>query len=257
MKLRLTMLGMVCLLIAGIAGIAGAQEGPGTVGRIYTFKVKAGMEQQFEDAVKEHFQWRQQQGDPWTWMAFTIETGEKSGQYGFVSSGHHWADFDAYDAEFREVVTANFRLTVWDYVESYENIITESLPDFSKPPGDDFDFRMAQIFHYNLKYDQVRNFTNAIAKINKALVKAEWPAHYSWSTLVNGGPGPVYTLVVYHDSWASMQEPDTSFPAVLEHTYGRLDADAIMSTISDAVWNVESWMARLRPDLSYVPAAGY
>jgi hypothetical protein len=254
MKLRLATLGVVCLLIAGIAG---AQEEPGTVGRIYTFKVKAGMEQQFEDAVREHFEWRQQQGDPWTWMAFTVETGEDSGQYGFVSGGHHWSDFDSYDAELRDAVLANFRQTVWPYVDSYENVITESLPDFSKPPGEDYDFRMVQVFHYYVKYDQAQNWTNAIAKINKALTKHEWPSYYSWSTLLNGGTGPVYTLAVYHDSWASMAQPDTAFPAVMEEAYGRFEADSIMQAISDSVVKIDSWMARLRPDLSYIPAAGY
>jgi hypothetical protein len=132
MKHRIAMLGMVCLLVAGFAG---AQEAPGTISRVYTFKVKPGMEQQFEDAVKEHFAWREEQGDTWTWMAFTYETGERTGQYGFVSSGHHWSDFDAYDANMRDAVTANFRQTVWPYVDSMENVINESLPDFSKPPG--------------------------------------------------------------------------------------------------------------------------
>ena len=91
----------------------------------------------------------------------------------------------------------------------------------------------------------------------KALTEHEWPAHYSWSTLVNGGMGPVYTLAVYHDSWASMAEPDTPLPALMEKAYGRMEADNIMQAISDSVLHVDSWMARLRPDLSYIPASGY
>jgi hypothetical protein len=254
MKHRIAVLCTVCLLVAGLAG---AQEAPGTVSRIYTFKVKAGMEQQFEDAVKEHFQWRQQHGDPWTWMAFTVETGEDSGQYGFISSGHHWGDFDTYDAELREAVIANFRQTVSPYVESMENVFTESMPELSKPPGDELELRMVQVFHYYIKFDHGQDWTNAIAKINKALTEHDWPAHYSWSTLVNGGVGPVYTLAVYHDSWASMAEPDTPLPALMEKAYGRMEADNIMQAISDSVLHIDSWMARLRPDLSYIPAAGY
>lgn len=145
---------------------------------------------------------------------------------------------------------------VWAYVESYENVITEALPDFSKPPGDDFDLRMAQIFHYYVKNDRVQDWTDAIGKINKALVKHDWPAHYGWSTLVNGGTGPVYTLALFHESWASMASPDTPFPVVLEETFGRHDSNELLQTISESVVKVDSWMARLRPDLSYIPADG-
>ena len=71
----------VCALVValGMAGSAAAQQQPAEVTRVFYVTPKAGMEMQFEDAVKKHSAWHAQRKDTWTWNVRFNETGNHTG----------------------------------------------------------------------------------------------------------------------------------------------------------------------------------
>ncbi|MFQ5743369.1 MAG: hypothetical protein ACE5HV_07250 [Acidobacteriota bacterium] len=269
MQRRFIGLGVACLVIAGLAwgsanGAAspvadGAptavtlpplQEQPGAVSRSWVFKVKPGAEGEFEEAIKAFWQWRRQENDPWEWIAYTIETGDQNGEYGFVSLNHQWADLDANEAS-RDAVNAKFRETIAPHVASYSNAIRVGLPQLSTPSEGET-VNLVQVYDYHLKYDKAEDFIHAVEKIHKALAAADWPRPYSWSTLASGGANPTYRLAVFCESWADMAPAEASFRASMEKMYGSHETAALLQTIADSVWGVDSWIARVRLDLSYL-----
>ncbi len=56
-----------------------AQEEGGNIVRVFVDKAKTGMEQQYEEAVKQHIAWHREQGDTWNWVVRRIESGRTSG----------------------------------------------------------------------------------------------------------------------------------------------------------------------------------
>lgn len=284
MKTRIIALGLVCLVATGVALAHGndgpvaegaapataatpatpakpapatAQEEPGTVSRIYNFKVKNGMEQQFEEAIKAHIAFLQENNASWPWTGFTVETGPNSGWYGFVSGGHTWADFDHYDATIREAAMGHFQSTVSQYVETFNSVITMGMPHMSNPAPDTMVPGFAQVIHYHVKFDMAEDFAHVATKIHKGLKAEGWSENYLWSTAASGGEGPMFTLVLLYESWADMAEPEETFEQVLQEHYGATEFQNLMETVADCAWKVESWTARIRTDLSYIPGGGY
>ncbi len=126
MKLRASFLAVVCLAIAAFAGwsLLGtsplsaapsaalasptAQEEPGNISRVWYVEVQPGLQPQFEEAIVQHWEVHRQLNDPAPYTVFVIEDGEMAGQYGVITSGHHWADFDAHEGEILVAAQADF-----------------------------------------------------------------------------------------------------------------------------------------------------
>ena len=272
MKLRVSFLAVVCLAIAAFAAwsLLGtsplsaapsaalasptAQEEPGNISRVWTMTIKPGMQQQFEEAIVQHWEVHRQLNDPAAYTVFVIEDGEKAGQYGVITSGHHWADFDAHEGEILAADQADFAANVAQYVDSTTSIITAGLPSVSNPPAPGTPYKFAQVYEYRLDFEESAGFVRLLEKAKKAADATGWPWNYSWSTLVSGGEGPIFYAVAFLDNWAAFAGPDQTFEAMLEEAVGREEAEEIMEGFYEAIEGVNVWIARLRPDLSYVPA---
>ena len=92
--MRRTEIFLVVLSLLLLALPVVSQEEPGPITRVFVDKAKTGMEQQYEEAVKQHIAWHREQGDTWSWEVRRIESGENFGQYLWITRGHRWEDFD-------------------------------------------------------------------------------------------------------------------------------------------------------------------
>jgi hypothetical protein len=55
-------------------------------------------------------EFRQEQGDPWSWGIGQVVVGENLGTYYALSGPHSWADFDAYNnSEFTQIADESRR----------------------------------------------------------------------------------------------------------------------------------------------------
>lgn len=248
------------LFLAGVSVLllalpALAQEPEGAVGRVYYLKAKAGMEQQFEAAVKKHIDWHRRQNDPWTFYWWQAETGEQFGQYVVGTFEHRWEDFDG-RAALDAADDADYAANVAQFVESVRGIIVAGLPQVSLPlAGGEGPTPLSSVITFHLNMGGEAEFPYVIRKFHQAIQKTNWPRNYLWYALANGGEHPTYYLVLPHANWAGFKPPAKPFPVMLEEAYGREEAAALLKQLSKLIHCQRSQVLRYRADLSYRPAA--
>ena len=76
--------------------------------------------------------------------------------------------------------------------------------------------------------------------------------NYSWFELKNGGEGPHFVLVLPHNSFADMADPQVSFPAKLTKAFGPYEAGVILGGFGQASKSQWSELLVYRPDLSLI-----
>lgn len=247
--------GVVLLLLLALP--VATQEEPGNVALVVFVKAKPGMAQQFEDGVKRHVSWHGQQNDPWAWYVWEIITGENTGTYGAGTFGHRWEEFDTAPVS-READEANVGVNVGPYVQSAVRTYWAYLARVSNPvaggPGPAGGTPLNSVVFFQLKFDKDAEFNYAIRKFHKAVGKTNFPFHYEWYRLLNGGEHPTYALVVPRKNWAGFKPMEKSGPEILEEAYGRQEAKSVFHNFLRAVRSQRSEIIRIRPDLSYVPA---
>jgi len=233
--------------------VALGQDKSVNVGWVYASVPKPGMTKQLEEGRKKHMAWHKKQGDTWTWEIWQVETGESAGNYLAVTFGHSWQDLDAWDQKYGEADTADVEQSMAPYIEKTVPSIWMFMKDASRPL-DPYAPKMAQVSHYLVKPGKEADFEDTIKKMNDAITKSDWPPHYAWFALMDGGEQPHYALVYYMNGWAGMAEPEPSFGAMLEKVVGKHDADSLTHTFDSCIHKEWAETIRYRPDLSYVPA---
>ncbi len=229
-----------------------AQEEKGTIARIAFFRAKPGMQQQLEEGLKKHNAWHKAQNDPWARVMWSYISGEETGMYGRGSFGRKWEDFDNPPVD-QEAHEADVVENILPYVApGAQWRFYEFLPKLNKPLGTPA--AMSEIVVFRVRYGKSAEFADLIKKFHEASEKTNWPVHYEWHRLVNGGPGPEYVLVLPHENWASLKGPEKPFPAMLAEAVGQEEAEALLERWRKVVKSESSSLARNRRDLRYVPS---
>jgi len=248
-----TFLSPVVALVAVVLASFPAQAQEATFARSYDVVPKDGMIAQFEAAVKAHMEWRAENGDPWTWGVSMVEVGEDLGAYGFRSSGHSWADFDAYDAGFGPKGEVHWNATVAPLVESLSSTISSVDPSLSVLPAEGSDrgpLAFVTVTTFHLRPTRAQDFREAVVEATEILKANDFGGYSVWTTpVVGGGGGPTMSVVSLHTSWADMAEPDPSFASIMIEEMGQEGFEEWFGNVSECYRGVESQVLRLRPDL--------
>ena len=167
---------LTLLLIAGLlatftwSGRAQAQEeAPGTAAQIILVKPLPGHGAQFEEGVRRHTEWLVEHGAEWSWLAFYISMGERTGQYVFATFNHAFADFDEGD------VTApgsdeSMRENVLPHVGEMQVAMIRLRPELSMVLPDAPFRPLYSIYTVELKPGGNDVYEHFLAKIRGALV---------------------------------------------------------------------------------------
>ena len=244
----------LAVLVAVLAAPAFSQEKPGTIARVFVTQVKPGMVQQYEEGRKRHMDWHRKQNDTWTWTVYQVVTGDAEGQYVVITEDHHWKDFDAWDAKMAAGDEADGAANLSPFTAGSTSSFYKFMADISRPPAGQSQPKMIEVLHFIVKQGSEPAFTGMMKKIDRAIKKTNWPVNYLWYELANGGEGPHYVLVIPHDNWASMEDPEVPFPAMLEKGLGKIEATAVLQGIGKTIQRQWSEMLQYRPELSYTPA---
>ena len=246
---KLRVCAVVCSLLL-LALPAATQMGEGDIVRVYFIQPKAGMEKDFEAALKKHLEWHAQQKDTWTYVAWQTIVGEGNGNYGVGTFGHTWEDFDKPGVD-AAADQADVQTTIGPTVERVTPTFWRYLKDVSHPaegePG------MSQVLSFEVKQGQSAHFMHLIKKFHEAIQKTKWPVHYEWYELLVGGDVPQYVLVLPKANWAAFKPMEKPFPAMLEEAFGRMEAEHMLEAFSNTIKHEESEVIRSRPDLGYAP----
>jgi len=245
---------LISLVVLALVSPVFAEEGQddGMLARSYSLKVKPGHAKEFEEGMKKQIDWYKKNNESWHWHTWQWETGENFGHYVFRSPGHNWQDMDD-RAERGAMARAHFMEVMSPHLESMSAGIGVVLPQVSNWPEGLGMIPMATVYEFNVRYAMSEEFMHVITKIHEAITKSEWPVHYAWMVTVSGGEMPTFWVVFPHKSWADMAEPETPFRAMMEETIGRQETEAVMAGLRKCVREQHSGLARLRPELSYMP----
>jgi hypothetical protein len=84
-------------------------------------------------------------------------------------------------------------------------------------------------------------------------VDADAPYHYALISNVMGGEGNAVTVVGFSEDWAGMAPDQPSAMEVLNDAYGEDDARELVEMFMSSFYASESYMLRIRRDLSIIP----
>jgi len=241
------------LTVAMLAALPlAAQQKSDNVARVTAWKIKPGMVQQFEQGLKRHNEFHHKQQDKSAFYTFQVISGEGTGIYLRVAVGRNWEDFDA-EEKTAAADAADSATNVLPYIEGGITRYYVFLPDVSRPTAGDEPSALASVLTFHLKIGQTEDFLYSIRKIHEAIGKTNWPVNYEWYTLVNGGEGPTFVLVLPRKNWADFKEPAKSFDKMLDEAFGHHEAELLLKHLDSTIHSEGSEIVRYRPDLSYRP----
>jgi hypothetical protein len=242
---------LVCLTAAAALLASPLLAEDQVVTRVMIWKVKPGMEAKFEEGLKRHNDFHRRLGDPMALSTCQVESGPNTGAYVRIAGERHWKDFDA-EAANAKADAADTAVNTDPYIASAETLYYRLLPDVSRMR--ESPAAMYAIAFYHVKFGKTDDFVRAIGKISEGIGKTQWPVHYAWFALVNGGDAPEFVLSMPRDKWADFAPPEKPFDKMLEEAYGRSEAESILETFDHSVSGVSSEIIGCRADLSYAPA---
>ena len=216
---------------------------------------KAGMEAGFQEAFKTHMEFREAQGDPWIWQTWQVVVGDDVGDFLIVSTGHEWADWDAYEnSEFVTTAGPHFGATVAPMVEDATNLIFQMDTTMQKLPTDpEMEANLLQMMVFHVAPGKMMAFSEEMMKFHAAIVEADLPFYYLSTIPVIGGESDTFTIATFGPNWAHFADPDPSMMEVMVQKYGEEEAMGIWTRMGEVTVKFESAMLRYRPDLSNVP----
>jgi hypothetical protein len=77
---------------------SGRTQQTADVAYIEMVHVKPGNSEKFETTLKRHWGWHEKQGETWSYLVWTVDTGKNDGAYEIVSFGHTWKEVDESNA---------------------------------------------------------------------------------------------------------------------------------------------------------------
>ncbi len=233
--------------LALILGFATASFGQAAnLNQVFYLTPKAGMVTQFETALKQHAQWRKDNGDPWTWQVGQVINGQNTGEYIVISSGHKWSDFDDYN-DFGPKGSQHYTANVAPLVESVTSAITAT--DTTIVRGWEGEYPLRQVIYWKLAPGKTQQFAEAAGKYHKAFTEKDYPNRYAIIWNVNGGDYDVLVVLPY-ENWAAFEGPDTQMVEVLQEVYGEKEAKVIAEAFGTSIAETRSLVSLSRPDLS-------
>ena len=242
-------------LLVGLVVLAAslaAQQTPDTVSRVFYVTPKAGMELQFEKALKAHADWHRQRKDTWRWDIRYTETGRRSGEYIAITGGHQWKDFDNPAVPAKDD-GEHFLNNVAQFVASSSSLFLVVRPDMSRSAPDAPLPPISVVTFFHLKYGQTAKFVDAIRKLKEAQDKTDAPIRAAWLQVVGAGRNATFVVSVPRENWAAFEMSGPSLRERVEKVHGRVAADAIFQALEESVDYSEVKITQARPDLSYVP----
>lgn len=242
-----------CAAIAAVLLASSGQAEDPIVSRVASWKPKPGQEAKLEAGIKAHNEFHRKLNDPTTFETYVITSGPNSGQYLRVAPSRNWRDFDT-EAAGNKADQADTAVTTDPYIASAETEYWRVRLDLSRPRPDMTPPAMYSITFYRVKFDKTEDFERALKKSKEAMDKAGWPRNNLVLSLLNGGEGPTYAILVPRQKFADLNPPEgKTFAQVLEDQLGREEATLRQQAFNAAVESVFTQIVEHRPDLSYAP----
>ncbi len=244
------------LALAGLAlgastALADSHEAEPGLTSVWMFTPKTGMGEKFEESVKKHIAYRQEQGDSRDWQMYSVEMGDKMGIYQVRFCCFDWADQDAYQAESAEKEFGDhFNKTVANTVDRMHHYFEENDNDNSQWNSEGTDWQLYGVTSWVLKEgagaapEQMRIELSQLAKKNG------WDQNWLWLKRVGGKP--MLMIASPFENYADMAPPEQDFFEFLvaNTELSPEEVGSMFDTFGSGMQSSEYTVWRHRPDLS-------
>lgn len=95
MRLRCRYVWIAGVLLFWFTAHATPAQEAGNVARLVFWKMKPGMDRDFEQGYKRHLDWHRSNHDLWSWFGWSIISGERDGYFVDGTFFHNWSDLDS------------------------------------------------------------------------------------------------------------------------------------------------------------------
>ncbi len=223
------------------------------VAQVYSVKPRVGMEDKFEDALKQHFEWLRAQADNWSWETSQVLTGDEYGGYEIATFEHRWKDFDVH-ADRTKAERRHWNQTVAPFTERITCSFYKGLPEISFGPAQDYPTLYKGVKYVHVKLDRVPEYREAMRKQQEAIVKTQGLPGSEWYQMVRGRIHPLYIWVIPMKSLADLEPPTGgNRPEMVIRAFGPDEGHKILTQLNETVESYHSEIHLLRRDLSYIP----
>jgi hypothetical protein len=238
----------VAIAAFGLLLCAPDAQAQNNVADVWIVTPAADVGQGFEAALRDHMQWRTEAGDPWQWNVYSVETGSRVGTYAIRSSGHSWADFDAYDAGFGPEGGMRVAASFGPMIESVEHQIVVADTARTRMPADFSEINIIQVVTWNLRPGQ--DFNAAVDHYLEVIEENDLPMYYTFESVASGMEGgPSVMAAFFYRNWAEMGDPNEAFNEALEARYGD-ELQEVAQQFAATYRSMDTWVVRARRDLS-------
>lgn len=246
----------LCLLITlcCIAPGAFAQTTPPKLADLWLVQPKPGHGKEFSAGVRDHMAFRQAQGDPRAWQAYTPLFGERLNQLAVRYCCFAWTDVDAYrqwEAEHPEV-QAHFDEHLAPHVESATHLF-ESMDwansHWSEANGP---WRLFAVTEFQVERQDADDFDEARIKLSQIAIENGWASDdnvWLWASTIGGSP--VQSIIVPHRDFAGFEGGGRTFVDFLAEQLGsEADAAELMHEFISATRGSSFQIWEHQPELS-------
>ena len=242
----------LALLLAPLSVLADGHEKAPALSDVWQVVPKKGMENEFEEAVKAHMQFRAEAGESRNWWVFTPTIGYNMNMYAFRSCCFNWADMDGFVAENREKGLAeNWNANVHQYVDHYHHYVEETDWDNSHWPQDTDKGPYYGVTEWTWKEDAGPESDDAMKKMSQVALEEGWSdLGREWVWLDRTGGKPTRMIVISYENYADMAPLEQSFGEFLSEKIGEEEAAAVFADFSSGFKSSQYGVWYYREDLS-------
>ncbi|GET33658.1 hypothetical protein PbJCM13498_25210 [Prolixibacter bellariivorans] len=249
MKKRTLLIGLMVVFMFGLTGNDLFAQSK-NLAKVYFIKVKNGESGAFQTALKQHAQWRMENGDPWSWNVYEVVNGKNMGDFIIRSGGHSWADFDSYQ-DFNAKGSAEFGKNVSPYIAKITSTISANDTTLVNWYPNNNDVNLVQVYMYKLKPGHGADFYKAISEYGKAIKKENRKDYYGVIWTVNGGASELIAELVFpYKNWAEMEGPKEKWRDFTKRVLGEEKAKKVSEEFMNSYSDVHGFIVHRRKDLS-------
>ena len=248
MKKLVFLLALAAIPILTVTSPAPAQDTSANMAYVVAAEPMPAHASAFEEGARQHMEWVGEEGGSWTWAAFEIAFGERTGQYFFFSGGHTYADFDQPDVD----PVANAESIDRNVAPHVENVVAQLIrlrPDLSMLGGGAALSPLYEVVTFQVNPGYGPEWVHFLERLKTALEGASVPLEYLVFQGAQGGTLGEWVVSIPHENFASMSGP-AEFDALLEQAFGEFESQSLLGILDEAIASSTNEIFVLRPDLS-------
>lgn len=241
----------LAMLLVPLSVLADSHEEQPALSDVWQIVPKKGMENEFEEAVKAHMQFRAEAGESRNWWVFTPSISHNMSIYAFRSCCFNWADLDGFVTENQEKgFGEHWNANVHQYVDHYHHYVEKADWKNSHWPEDTDKGPYYGVTEWTWKEDAGPESGDAMEKMSQVALEEGWTDQAQWVWLDRTGGKPTKMIVISYENYADMEPPEQSFGKFLSEKIGEEEAAAVFSDFSSGFKSSQYSVYRYREDLS-------